>query len=84
MELIIDGMLKRGAEKVNSRFVLEFLKNEGITPGAADLGGNEGRVIHFHSHDLSVYQRKIKKTVMQDLVLREKRFWEQEATRKHP
>ncbi len=112
MELIINGMLKLGAEKrnfrakvfggasqfssdsgtrnfncvgeVNSRFVIDFLQTEGIRLVASDLGGEEGRVIHFHAKDFAVYQRRLKKTVMPDLVKTEKRFWEQEAVKKYP
>jgi chemotaxis protein CheD len=69
--------------EVNSRFVLEFLQNEGIKLVASDLGGDRGRVIRFYSKSFSVQQRRIKKTVP-DLIIREKRFWEQEAVKKHP
>jgi chemotaxis protein CheD len=111
MELIINGMLRLGAEKknlrakvfggasqfseysggdnlnsvgeVNSRFILEFLENEGVKLVAANLGGNQGRVIHFHSKDFSVYQRKIRKTVMPDLITKEKRFLKQVAAKRY-
>ncbi len=112
MELVINGMLRLGAQKqnfrakvfggaslfsadswadsfycvgeVNSRFILEFLRTEDIKLVASNLGGNEGRVIRFHSKDFSVYQRKIKKTVAPKLITREKHFWEQEAVKKQP
>ena len=110
MELIINGMLKKGARKenfhakvfggssllvagpdadsfngvgeTNCRFILEFLENEGIKLVASDLGGNQGRVIRFHSRDFSVYQRKIRRSVPPDLITRERRFREREAARK--
>ena len=111
MELIINGMLRLGAEKrnfhakvfggaslfsrdsgadnsncvgeVNSRFVIEFLQDEGIKLVASDLGGYEGRVIRFHSSDFSVYQRKIKKTAAPDIIAREKLFREREAAKQY-
>jgi chemotaxis protein CheD len=109
MELIINGMLRLGAEKknlrakafggasqfsrssgndkfsgvgeINSRFVVEFLQNEGIELVAEDLRGDQGRVITFHSRDFSVHRRKIPKTIVPDLAARERRFWEQEAAK---
>ena len=70
--------------ETNSRFILEFLKNEGIRLIASNLGGTEGRVIRFHSMDFSVYQRKIKRTMTPDLIRRERRFREQQAMRREP
>ena len=88
MELLINAMLKLGAEKqyinakafggstiigcnsdasgfmrvgsVNCRFIREFLAFEGIPLLAEDLGGREGRVIHFSYGNFVVYLRKIK------------------------
>lgn len=65
--------------EMNARFVLEFLRNEGIRLISSDLGGCEGRAIRFHSDDFSVYQRKIKRVVMPDLATREEQFWRREA-----
>ena len=73
-----------GVGETNSRFILEFLQCEGIKLVASNLGGNEGRVIRFHSRDFSVYQRKIKRTLTPDIITREKRFREREALRKDP
>ena len=111
MEIIINGMLKLGADKnnmrgkafggasilpanrgkdfasvgeINSRFVVEFLTNEGIRLVSSDLGGYEGRAIRFHSGDFSVYQRKIKRVVMPDLSVREERFWRREIKKTYP
>jgi len=64
--------------EMNSRFVLEFLKNEGMRLVSSDLGGYEGRAIRFHSDDFSVYQRKIKRVVMPDLAAREEQYWRRE------
>lgn len=73
-----------GVGETNCRFILEFLRDEGIRLVASNLGGNEGRVIRFHSKDFSVYQRRIKRTITPDLVKREKRFWERETLKKQP
>jgi len=72
-----------GVGETNCRFIIEFLENEEIKLVASDLGGNEGRVIRFHSRDFSVYQRKIKRTLPPDLITRERRFREHEAARKY-
>lgn len=88
MELLINGMLKIGAEKrylrakafggstivenssevgnflcvgdVNCKFIRDFLACEGIPLLAENLGGREGRVIHFSYGDYAVYVRKIR------------------------
>jgi chemotaxis protein CheD len=73
-----------GVGETNCRFILEFLRDEGIRLVASNLGGNEGRVIRFHSKDFSVYQRRIKRTTAPNLVKREKHFWEREALKKQP
>ncbi len=90
MELLINQMLRLGAEKrllqakvfgggtimdqgpeeggylgvgaVNCRFIREFLALENIPLLAEDLGGTEGRVIHFSYGDFAVYMRKINNT----------------------
>jgi chemotaxis protein CheD len=103
MELIINGMLKLGAERrnlrakafggssllpsmkrpdnffcvgeVNCRFIVEFLKNDGIPLVASDLGGDRGRVIHFSSADYSVRRRKIRRSGASHLQQNERQFW---------
>jgi chemotaxis protein CheD len=45
---------------VNSAFIRDFLNFEGIPLVAENLGGKEGRVIHFSYGDYAVYMRKIK------------------------
>ena len=67
--------------EVNCRFILEFLKNEKIPLIASDLGGEQGRVIHFSFGDFSVYTRKIKKTVTGKLAKRDKDFWKKAIKR---
>lgn len=61
---------------VNIRFIIEFLKNEGIPLVASDLGGDSGRVIFFCSSDYSVHVKKIQKTINNKLMKREKKFWQ--------
>jgi len=60
---------------VNSRFILDFLKNEGIPLISSNLGGDRGRVIRFSSVDYSVLMRMIGKTVMPKIAKEEKKYW---------
>ena len=61
--------------EVNSRFIVEFLKTDGIPLVASDLGGDVGRVIHFFSDDFSVYSRKMGKMRQQKIAQKERSFW---------
>ncbi len=61
--------------EVNSRFIVEFLKTDGIPLVSADLGGDAGRVIHFVSDDFSVYFRRMGKTGQEKVARKEKGFW---------
>ena len=61
--------------EVNSRFILEFLKNDKIPLVSSDLGGNTGRVIQFLSNDFSVMVRKIHQRASLKVVKEEKNFW---------
>ncbi|MBN1627489.1 MAG: chemotaxis protein CheD [Deltaproteobacteria bacterium] len=61
--------------EVNSRFILDFLKNEGIRLVSSNLGGDRGRVIRFSSVDYSVLMRMIGKNAMPNIVKEEKKFW---------
>lgn len=61
--------------EVNSRFILEFLKTDGIPLVASDLGGDVGRVIHFFSDDFSVYSRKMGKATQEKTLKQEQSFW---------
>jgi chemotaxis protein CheD len=103
MELVINGMLKVGANRndlkakvfgggsffrspdesenfycvgeANSRFILEFLKTDGIPLVAHDLGGKRGRTIRFSSDDYSVTVKKTKTINSPTLLEKEKQFW---------
>ena len=61
---------------VNGNFIKEFLMNEGIPLVAADLGGEQGRVIYFDSEDFSVYVRKIAKWQSTVVAKRDHKWWE--------
>ena len=61
--------------EVNARFIVEFLKTDGIPLVASDLGGDVGRVIHFFSDDFAVYSRKMGKIRQEKIVQEEKGFW---------
>ena len=60
---------------VNTRFIREFLKNDGVPLVAEDLGGEKARIIHFLSDDYSVHVKKIEKTSAPGLVQEERQFW---------
>ncbi|OPX95297.1 MAG: Chemoreceptor glutamine deamidase CheD [Syntrophorhabdus sp. PtaU1.Bin002] len=70
--------------EVNCRFIVEFLKNDGIPLVSYDLGGQTGRVIRFSSHDFSVLVRKIKVTTTSKLVQKEKQYWKKTMDQKEP
>ncbi|MBA4391202.1 MAG: chemotaxis protein CheD [Syntrophus sp. (in: bacteria)] len=61
--------------EVNCRFVVEFLKNDGIPVVASNMGGDRGRIVRFSSGDFSVLIRKIRTSGMPKLVKDEKQFW---------
>jgi len=61
--------------EVNSRFIFEFLENDGIPLVAYDLGGDIGRLIRFCSEDFSVLVRKFKKSSIPALLKKEKEVW---------
>ena len=66
---------------VNVRFIREFLKDENIPLVSYDLGGENGRIIHFHSSDFSVYVRKIKNTLSSKVMSEEKQIWKKNIER---
>ena len=104
MELLINGMLSKGAARdrlqakafggasmmqvaaagdnfpiigeVNTRFIREFLKNEGIPLVASDLGGKIGRIVHFYSADFSVYMKRMRSDDRSRLDREEHDYWE--------
>lgn len=60
---------------VNSRFVLEYLKQEKIPVIAQDLNGEHGRVIYFQSSDYSVLVKRISKANSLNIGRRERMLW---------
>jgi len=60
---------------VNSRFVLEYLKQENIPVVAQDLNGEHGRVIRFVSSDYSVFVKHIAKAKSMHVGMKEKQYW---------
>jgi chemotaxis protein CheD len=60
--------------EVNCRFIVEFLKNDGIPLISSDLGGSRGRIILFDAMDYSVYVRKMK-AIAPKVVYLERRYW---------
>lgn len=102
MELLINAMLRKGADKhrlqakafgggnvlraqlggkqfftigdMNSRFIVEFLRNENIPLVSSHLGGNVGRIIHFTADDYSVYMKKMGTQAQGQLVSQEEAY----------
>lgn len=68
--------------EVNSRFILEFLRNESIPLVASNLGGKIGRVIHLDCGDFSVYMKRMGSTD-ESLVEQEERDYWQHSIEEH-
>jgi chemotaxis protein CheD len=64
--------------EVNGRFIIDFLKTDGIPLLSSDLGGTVGRVIYFSSHDFSVYVRKMGRFRQERTIREERGFWRHE------
>jgi chemotaxis protein CheD len=62
---------------VNSKFILSYLENEKIPIVASDLGGHQGRQIHFQGRDFSVFVRTLGEEKEQTIIANEKRYLEQ-------
>ena len=60
---------------VNSRFAVEYLRQEKIPMVASALGGSHGRVIHFVSSDYSVFVKRIEKARTMAVEKKEKTYW---------
>lgn len=58
----------------NVAFVRQFLRQDGIPLLAEDLGGAEGRQIHFVSEDFSVYLRRIPTKSAAQIVIEEQTY----------
>lgn len=66
---------------INTMFIREFLKNEGIPLIAEELGGNSGRVIHFWAHEYSVYVKSLHAAGSVELAFRDNRWWRESVKR---
>lgn len=64
----------------NVRFVRDFLEKDGIPLISEDLGGDQGRQIHFQGSDYSVYLRRIPKRSA-ELIAADERAYLQRALR---
>ncbi len=62
--------------EVNTRFIREFLRNDGIPLVAEDLGGDRGRTIRFASADYSVTVAKARRLDGATLLKKERRYWQ--------
>ena len=60
---------------INSRFIREFLENDGIPLVANDLGGEYARIIHFTNADFSVRVKRIGKSPATALAVQERQYW---------
>lgn len=58
----------------NIQFVRHFLSQDGIPLIAEDLGGDEGRQIHFHGADFTVYLRRIPRRSAEQIAADERAY----------
>lgn len=65
-----------GIGTANVRFVRQFLDQDGIPLVAEDLGGADGRQIHFYGGDYSVYLRRIPRTKVEPVLTEERKYLE--------
>jgi chemotaxis protein CheD len=70
--------------EVNQRFIRDYLTTERIPVVSEDLGGSQGRVIHFHSDSYRVFRRFIRKRDAAMVEEEELAFWRSELTAKAP
>jgi len=61
--------------EVNERFIREYLTAERMRLVSDDLGGELGRVIHFHTDTFQVFRRYIPKNRSAEIVKVEHGFW---------
>jgi len=61
--------------KSNIDFVKAFLAENKIRLVNSDLGGNNGRLVHFSNGDFYAYVKKIKKISNPKLVLKDQNYW---------
>jgi chemotaxis protein CheD len=60
----------------NQRFIREFMATEGMELVSADLGGDRGRVINFHTDSYKVFRKFITPATTAEIEAEEHRIWE--------
>ena len=70
--------------EVNQRFIRDYLATERISIVSEDLGGELGRVIHFHSDSFKVFRRFILKRATVKIEEDERKYWQSELEQKRP
>jgi chemotaxis protein CheD len=70
--------------EVNQRFIRDYLETERIPVVSEDLGGNLGRVIHFHSDSYRVFRRFIQKRETEVVEKVEHDYWTKAVTAEKP
>jgi chemotaxis protein CheD len=70
--------------EVNQRFIRDYLATEKIPIMSEDLGGNLGRVIHFHSNNYRVFRRFIQKSQTEVVEKDEQAYWKTAVERQEP
>lgn len=70
--------------EVNQRFIRDYLATERIPIISEDLGGNLGRVIHFHTDSYQVFRRFIKKTETEKIEKSEQIYWKSAVEKETP
>lgn len=72
---ILQGISKKnGTGRKNIKFVLEFLKAEGIKIISQDLGGHDTRRIHFHTDTGDVFLKRIRFMQYQKIAIEEQKY----------
>ncbi len=61
--------------EVNQRFIRDYLATESIPIESEDLGGTQGRVIHFYSDSFRVFRRFIRKNETAIVEKGEHEYW---------
>jgi chemotaxis protein CheD len=70
--------------EVNQRFIRDYLATERIPIMSEDLGGNLGRIIHFHSDSYRVFRRFIQKPETVAIEKDELSYWKAAVETKKP
>ena len=74
---------ENGPGKKITEFVKGFLENESIDLVCCDLGGTQGRHVHFHTHTGYAYVKKIPSTKLETLCAKEQKLLEKGRLEMH-